>query len=194
MEYHATVMQRPVNGKGDEETGLTRDGASNSNNNHHGGSPTSEYHPPPFSPTNTNGHRPHQFNAYHPPTPASLPLPPHVAGVPASPRSLVHQSPYSTPSEYQSANRPSGPPTFPEFQSTPSTQRAYYDPTSDSTPTHAAYTPPSNIVSHSHPSISQSPRMASASSPVGRTNGVSIKQEPQPPASVRSNIHFYHLC
>lgn len=171
MDLHAVVQRE------EETAGGGRDGAVINSNNRQGRSP-------PFSPTTTsNSHRP-IFNSYNPPTPAALPLPPHVAGPPSSPRGLVHQSPYS------SAPISSAPHT--EYQPTPTTQRAYYDPTSDSTPTHATYAPPSSTLSHSHP-VSQSPAMPSAASPMVRQNGTSSKQEPLPPASVSFIFNLYHI-
>ena len=119
--YHSTVMQRPREQE-DEEERVRRElvnGASTSNT-YDTRSPTQTNFHAPYSPRNGTHPRPQFNNPYHPPTPASLPIPSsHIPGPapPTSPRSL------GAPLTYAG-----------EYQPTPRDKPAsnYYDPTSDS--------------------------------------------------------------
>lgn len=120
-QYHSTVLQRPKEEDEDSARRERMNGTSSSNTRPYNPlSPTQADFHTPFSPTNGNHPRPPFTNPYHPPTPATLPMPTpasHIPSHPASPRTLTAPSAYQ--SDYQPAPRDK--PTS-----------NYYDPTSDS--------------------------------------------------------------
>jgi hypothetical protein len=123
MDYHSTMIQQQV--KKEAEEGARRD--TSNNYAPPARSPTTQPYRTPFSPTNGV----FDNRAYHPPTPASLSIPPHIPGPPASPRTLAASSyandfkPAPRENKYydptsDSIERPSEPPTWHEtHQSTP---------------------------------------------------------------------------